>query len=101
MHGIVHFGEYVPAIPEDVIEELRKTLGTTELHTISEEFSPGDAVQIADGTLRGLSAVVTRVMPGRERIAVLMELLGQQTPVELPIASIIKESSERAIISMR
>jgi transcriptional antiterminator RfaH len=96
--GVVHFGERWPTIPNETIEELRQAVGTAELHVVSQEFSPGDAVQIADGSLRGLRAVVSRVMPSRERVAVLMEFLGRQTMIELPLNSIIKEGSERAAI---
>jgi len=98
VQGIVHFGEHWPVIPDQTIEELRRSIGTGELHTIPQEFSPGDAVRVADGTLRGLQAVVSRVMPSRERIAVLMELLGQQTMIELTAGSLIKEGNERAAI---
>ena len=48
--------------------------------------------------MRGLRAVVTRVLPGRERIAVLMEFLGRQTMIELPRHFLIKEGDERAAI---
>jgi hypothetical protein len=37
-------------------------------------------------------------MPSRERVAVLMELLGRQTMVELTVASLVKEGDERAAI---
>ena len=46
--------------------------------------------------MRGLRAVVTRVLPGRERIAVLMEFLGRQTMIELPRHFLVKEGDERA-----
>jgi transcriptional antiterminator RfaH len=98
VQGIVHFGDHWPVIPDETIAELRQSLGPEELHTITQELSPGDAVQVADGTLRGLRAVVSRVMPGRERVAVLMELLGRQTTIELTATSIIKEGNERAAI---
>lgn len=98
VRGVVHFGERWPTIPDGVIEELRRTIGEDELHTIAAELAPGDAVQIAEGTLRGLRAVVTRVMPGRERVAVLMEFLGRQTMVEVPSGSLIKEGEGRAEI---
>jgi len=48
--------------------------------------------------MRGLRAVVTRVTPGRERIAVLMEFLGRQTTIELPRHFLLKEDDERAAI---
>jgi transcriptional antiterminator RfaH len=98
VRGVVHFGERWPLVPEATIEELRLAVGATGLHIISPELVPGDAVQIADGTLRGLRAVVTRVMPSRERVAVLMEFLGRQTMIELALNSLIKEGNERAAI---
>lgn len=96
--SIVHFGDSFPMIPEKIIEELRQVLGTTELHTILEDLSPGDIVHISDGTLRGLNAVVSRILPGQQRVAVLMELLGQQTMVELTASSMVKEGQERATL---
>ena len=95
VQGVVHFGEHWPVIPEEIIKDLRQVLGTTDLHTISPEFSPGDAVQITEGTLRGLQAVVSHVMPSRERVAVLMELLGRQIMVEIKTPMIIKEGNKR------
>ena len=98
VRGIIHFGAYRPAIPENIIQELWHTFGTDELRTIVPELSPGDTVQIAEGTLRGLQAVISRVMPGRDRVAVLMELLGQQTVIELTTGAVIKKGNERAAI---
>jgi transcriptional antiterminator RfaH len=98
VRGIVHFGKNWPTIPDSTMKVLRETFGTEELHTISPEFAPGDAVRIADGTLRGLYGVVAKVTPSRGRIAVLMELLGQQTMIEMKAASIIKEGKERVVI---
>ena len=98
VRGIVHFGDQWPVVPEKTIEELRQSVGADEMQTISQEFSPGDAVRIADGTLRGLHAVVSRIMPSRERVAVLMDLLGRQTMIELTAGSILKEGNERATI---
>jgi transcription antitermination factor NusG len=55
-------------------------------------------VQIIGGSFQGLHAVVARVMPGRERVAVLMEFLGRQTSIELPASTIIKPGQERTVI---
>jgi transcriptional antiterminator RfaH len=98
VRGVVHFGERWPAIPEEIISELQQTIGKTGLRTIPEEFIPGDEVKITEGAMRGLRAVVTRGLPGRERIAVLMEFLGRQTMIELPRHFLIKEGDERAAI---
>jgi transcriptional antiterminator RfaH len=98
IRGVVHFGERWPTVSKEIIEDLKRAVGTTELHTISTAFVPGDAVQIAAGSLRGLNAVISRVMPSRERVAVLMEFLGRQTMIELAMNSIIKAGDERATI---
>ena len=98
VRGVVHFGERWPAIPEEIIRELQQAVGEAGLRTIPEQFLPGDEVEITEGAMRGLRAVVTRVLPGRERIAVLMEFLGRQTMIELPRHFLIKEGDERAAI---
>ena len=70
-------------------------VGTEEMHTITNVLEPGDAVEIAEGAMRGLRAVVSRVMPGKERIAVLLEFLGRQTAVEVPAHLVVKEGDAR------
>jgi transcriptional antiterminator RfaH len=94
--GIVHFGQQWPVIADGTMKELRQIVGAAELHTVAPELAPGDAVHVAHGALLGLHAVVSCVMPGRDRVAVLMHLLGQQTMVELKTSSIIKEGDKRA-----
>jgi transcriptional antiterminator RfaH len=98
VRGVVHFGQRWPAIPDEIIRDLQQAIGTEELRTIPETFIPGDEVEISEGAMRGLRAVVTRVLPGRERIAVLMEFLGRQTTVELPRHFLVKEGNERLAI---
>ncbi len=95
--GVVHFGERWPVIPEATIADLQSAFGADELHTISAALHPGDTVEIAEGAMRGLRAVVTRVMPNRERVAVLMEFLGRQTTIEMPASSVIKEGDVRVM----
>jgi transcriptional antiterminator RfaH len=98
VRGVVHFGERWPVIPDDVIRDLQQTIGAADLRTIPAEFAPGDEVTLVDGAMRGLRAVVARVLPGRERIAVLMEFLGRQTMIEVPLNLIVKEGDKRAAI---
>jgi transcriptional antiterminator RfaH len=81
---VVRFGPHCPAIPEPVIEDLRRHLGVDQVHVLQDQFVPGDSVQIESGPFEGLGGVVTRVMPASERVRVLLELLGRQTSVELP-----------------
>jgi transcriptional antiterminator RfaH len=95
VRGVVHFGDRWPIVPEEVIARLRATVGADEVHVVHDELQPGESVQIVGGVFHGLQAVVTRVMPSRERVAVLLEFLGRQTSVELPGEAVIREGDER------
>ncbi len=93
--GVVHFGARWPVIADGVIADLKQAFGAEELHVISTVLQPGDSVEIAEGAMRGLRAVVSRVMPSRERVAVLLEFLGRQTTIEVPASFIVKEGNVR------
>jgi transcriptional antiterminator RfaH len=88
--GVVHFGSRWPTIPDQVIQELRTMLGSEELHVIGDELEPGDDVRISGGSFHGLEGVVTRVMPGRARVGILLEFLGRQTMVEVKVDNVVK-----------
>lgn len=77
------------------MNELRQRFGDKELHTINEELEPGDAVQIAGGALMGMQVIISRVVAGRDRIAVLMNLLGQQAIVEIERCLILGDGDKR------
>jgi transcriptional antiterminator RfaH len=89
--GIVHFGPRWPTVPDCVIEEIRRLVGPEELHRQENMlFAPGDRVELSGGPLHGLEAVITQVMPGQKRVAVLMDFLGRQTAVEVGSHTITK-----------
>jgi transcriptional antiterminator RfaH len=94
--GVVHFGERWPTLAETLIADLRAALGAEELHVVDAALAPGDVVRIAEGGMKGLLAVVSRVNSGRERVAVLLDFLGRQTTVELPAAALVREGDGRA-----
>lgn len=92
---VVHFGSRWPVIDDATVEDLKRAVGADELHVIAAPLQPGDAVEIAVGAMHGLRAVVSRVMPGRERVAVLLEFLGRQTMIEVPAGFVLKEGDVR------
>ncbi len=94
---VVHFGGHWPVIPEIVITELRTAMGEMELQVIANDFNPGETVEIAGGAFHGLQAVVTRVLPARQRVAVLLDFLGRQTSVEMNTAQLIRKDQRRSL----
>jgi transcriptional antiterminator RfaH len=90
---VVQFGGRYAAIPQNIIEELRQNFGPSELQLSAELPSEGDAVTITGKVLDGFRAVVLRVMPAKQRVQVLLEMLGSPSLVELNLASIVPERS--------
>jgi transcriptional antiterminator RfaH len=95
--GVVHFGSHWPVIPDATITELRAALGGQELHVIDTKFNPGDNVEIVGGAFHGLQAMVTRVFPGKQRVAVLLDFLGRQTSVELDDRQLVTDTPGRIL----
>jgi transcriptional antiterminator RfaH len=97
--AVVHFGLDWPVIPDEAIAQLRARLGENELHVIPAEVLPGDTVRIAGGCLHGLEAIVTQIMPGGKRVAVLLDFLGRQSSLKLDITMVVKEADDRRLIA--
>ena len=92
---VVSFGSSVPRVPPEVIGALRRNVGEKELHVLPEEFEPGEEVQLSGGAMHGLNAVITRVLPAKQRVKVLLNFLGQQVTVEVEKAAVVKGSLPR------
>ena len=86
---VVHFGERAASIPEAVIEDLRRTLTENDGTIFAEAPAEGDEVEISTGPFRGDQGVVTRVLPARQRVEVLLEVMGRSIPAEFSLSSII------------
>jgi transcriptional antiterminator RfaH len=91
--GLVKFGGKNAVVPDETVEQLRADFGEAELRTIQTAVEPGETVQIGEGAFVGLQAVITQVLPGRQRVRVLMEFLGRATEVEYPVRSVVREKS--------
>ena len=81
--SIVHFGERVSPIDDAVMADLRALVQDNETVEVTADPQPGSEVVITSGSLSGLRVLVTRVIPARQRIAILLELLGSQREVEI------------------
>jgi transcriptional antiterminator RfaH len=85
IQGIVHFGNHLATLPESIVSGLRSRVGEEEVVTVDSSLKVGQSVEIIEGPFRGLEALVTRLLPARERIRVLLEFLGR--PLEMEIST--------------
>ncbi len=86
---IVHFGKNPAAVPEQTLAQLRESIGDGDTLVVAGTAAPASEVVVVSGPLRGLQLLVTRVLPARERIAVLLEILGMEREVEVDAKSVV------------
>jgi transcriptional antiterminator RfaH len=82
VNSIVRFGQCYPQVADSIIEELRLETEDRVIGEFIPSLVPGDRVQLVGGALAGLEAVVTHVLPGNERVRLLLEFLGRGTVAE-------------------
>ncbi len=91
--GIVHFGSRWPTIPDAAIDDLRSAIGEDELRILDATLDVGQEVRVSGGVFDGLEGIITRVIPGRQRVAVLLDFLGRQSTFEVAADQLLKLNS--------
>ncbi len=87
--SIVHFGDQMVPVGDSVMAELRALVHDNETLEVAADPQPGSEVVISGGSMSGLRVLVTRVMPARQRIAILLELLGSEREVEIELDRVL------------
>jgi transcriptional antiterminator RfaH len=80
---LVHFGQTIPTVPDQVIHDLRECFDAEEPLPVEDCLLPGTEITLAEGTFQGFPATVLRTLPARQRVQVLLEILGRPTVVEV------------------
>lgn len=88
---IVNFGGHPAVVPDTIVEDLRHSVRDEETIVIESSVQIGEEVNVVEGPFRGIKAVVSRVMPGRERVALLMEVLGMEREVEVGLSAVLPD----------
>ncbi len=92
IRGIVHFGDYIATLDSQTMAALQEKTGEEEIVTLDPEIKVGQSVRIAEGPFQGLDVVVTRLLPARERVKVLLEFLGRPVETEISTPKILPVS---------
>jgi transcriptional antiterminator RfaH len=94
--SLVHFGEKIPPVSDAVVEELQQCFEADEPMSVEDRIVPGAGVSVAEGSFRGFSGVVLRVLPSRQRVQILLDFLGRTSLAEVDRKSLILENSSFA-----
>ncbi|NNE94216.1 MAG: hypothetical protein HKN23_21415 [Verrucomicrobiales bacterium] len=96
--GILRFGDLFPTIAESFLDEIRSEFPAEEEETriIQPRISEGDEVEVVSGPMRGLKTVVTRLLPAQERVAILLDWLGEEREAEVSLKTVKKPGDARS-----
>ena len=87
--GIVHFGDRLATLPENIVAALQSSVGAEEVVTLDCSVQVDQSVEIIEGPFQGLQVVVTNLLPAKERIRVLFEFLGRPLEIEISTAKVL------------
>lgn len=86
--SLVHFGQRIPVVPDEAIEELRQCFEAEEPMAAEDGLLAGAEVTIAEGAFLGYSAMVVRALPAVRRVQILLDFLGRPTLAEVDRSSL-------------
>lgn len=93
IRDVVSFGERIPLIPDTFVKDLKARIGEENLRELPSAVpAPGEEVTITEGPFRNLKAVVSGELDAQQRVALLLEFLGRQMEVNIPVDEMLPES---------
>lgn len=98
---IVGFGGEASPVPESAIESLRQEMQGVEVREVHYGVQVGDTVEVAEGPMRGLKGIVESLASGEHRVKLLLEFLGRQSLVEVPVSKLLSEKAPRDVMNSR
>jgi transcriptional antiterminator NusG len=71
-------------LPSQEIDKVLVGMGMSRVN-VDTELQPGTTVDIIDGPFKGMSGVIDNVDTANNKLNVLIDLFGQETPVEVEL----------------
>ncbi len=84
--GVVRFGDSLAAVEDEFLAALREREGERGYLVIGDARRPpaaGARVQVVSGPLRGVVGIVTRYLPAKDRVRLLLALVNGPRHVEV------------------
>ena len=76
-------------LPPQEIDKVLSTMGMSRLN-IDSDMNVGDKVDVVDGPFKGMSGTIDSIDNENNRLNVLIDLFGQETPVEVELFQVSK-----------
>lgn len=89
MSGLVRFGGRYAEVRESDLEPLRAEWGASQTIKVDSSLAPGDRVCLSGSLFHGVEAEVLCLLPGRQRVKVLLEFLGGPKEAEVEATDVV------------
>lgn len=99
--SIVRFGGQFAVVPDGVVSALKERADpVTGLHhlAVPDRLEPGSPLRVVAGAFDGLDGIFQR-RAADERVVILLNLLGQQTTVQIPACFVASQAPSRRVPS--
>jgi len=80
---IVHFGERIVPISEEIIAFIKARLENGVATIRKRRLQKGDRIIVKEGPFKGLSGIFEKEMDGKERVAILLEGINYYARMEI------------------
>jgi transcriptional antiterminator RfaH len=97
---VLRFGDRIPEIPDAVIEDLRQGVEELSVQLLTDAPVEGEEVEVAIGAFAGMKALVTRVLPAKQRVQILLDVMGRSVPAELSLDFVLFNRVDAAWIAL-
>jgi len=100
---VLQFGNQVATISDEVIEDLRRTVVENADTVFTDAPQTGEEAEVSAGPFQGERGIVARVLPARQRVELLLEVMGRPLPAEFSLSAIIfrRKSVARRVLGER
>ena len=93
--GLLDFIPGCGLLPAQAIRDLQRHFPDDQPFTVQVAPAVGDEVEVTEGPLSGVKAVITRLLPGARRVQILMDFLGSSRQMEVPLQFLIGSHDPR------
>ena len=96
---VVDFGGNLTSVPDSAIAALKAEMKDVEICEVEVGVKVGDIVELTEGPMRGMKGIVNAMLTGVERVRILLEFLGRENAVEVPLSKILTEHTPRSVVA--
>lgn len=92
MRWIIRAGNEPVHVPDEVVDQIRRRLGSMGVVRPAERFKEGDAVRIGRGPLEGVEAVFDRRLSAQGRVRVFLQVVNRLVATEIDAGDLLPPS---------